>query len=51
MIRAWHRYNEMSLRLDDCRVLVRYWSRSGRYVADSKVFRSARNFSVWIGLV
>jgi len=52
MIRAWHRSNKMSLRLDDCPgvgpVLATALVGS---VADPKTFRSGRNFSAWIGLV
>ena len=52
MIRAWHRSNKMSLRLDDCPgvgpVLATALVGS---VADPKAFRSGRNFSAWIGLV
>jgi transposase len=52
MIRAWHRSNEMSIRLDECPgvgpVLATALVAS---VADPKAFRSGRNFSAWIGLV
>ena len=52
LIRAWHRSNEMSKRLDEipgvgpalAMALV-------ASVADPKAFRSGRNFSAWIGLV
>ena len=52
MIRAWHRSNEMSMRLDEAPgvgpVLATALVAS---VADPKAFRSGRNFSAWIGLV
>ena len=52
MIRAWHRSNEMSMRLDEAPgvgpVLATAMVAT---VADPKVFRSGRNFSAWIGLV
>jgi transposase len=52
MIRAWHRSNEMSKRLDECPgvgpVLATALVAS---VADPKAFRSGRDFSAWIGLV
>ena len=54
VIRAWHRSNKMSLRLnrsvcpgigaDAAAALV-------AHVAEPKAFRSGRNFSAWIGLV
>ena len=52
LITAWHRSNEMSMRLDDIPgvgpVLATALVAS---VADPKAFRSGRNFSAWIGLV
>ena len=52
MIRAWHRSDKMSMRLDEAPgigpVLATAVVAS---VADPKVFRSGRNFSAWIGLV
>ena len=52
MIRAWHRSNEISKRLDECPgvgpVLATALVAS---VADPKAFRSGRDFSAWIGLV
>ena len=52
MIRAWHRSNEMSLRLDDCPGVGPVLATAlAATVADPKAFRSARNFSAWIGLV
>ena len=52
MIRAWHRSNEMSMRLDEAPgvgpVLATAMVAT---VADPKVFRSGRNFSALIGLV
>src|SRR6202453_35716 len=52
LIRAWHRSNEMSMRLEEepgvgpvlATALV-------AAVADPKSFRSGRNFSAWIGMV
>ena len=50
MIRAWHRSNEISTRLDDCPgagpALATTLVAS---VADPMVFKSGRNFSAWIG--
>ena len=52
MIRAWHRSNEMSMRLDDCPGVGPVLATAlVATVADPKAFRSARNFSAWIGLV
>src|SRR5438876_1098958 len=52
MIRAWHRSNEMSRRLDDCPgVGPALATALVASVADPKAFRSGRNFSAWIGLV
>ena len=52
MIRAWHRSNEMSRRLDAIPgvgpVLATALVAS---IADPKAFRSGRNFSAWVGLV
>ncbi len=52
LITAWHRSNEMSMRLDEAPgvgpVLATAVVAS---VADPKAFRSGRNFSAWIGLV
>ena len=52
MIRAWHRSSEVSLRLDDCPGVGPVLATAlAATVADPKAFRSARNFSAWIGLV
>ena len=52
MIRAWHRSNEMSLRLDDCPGIGPVLATAlAATVADPKAFRSARNFFAWIGIV
>jgi transposase len=52
MIRAWHRSNEMSLRLDDCPGIGPVLATAlAATVADPKAFRSGRNFSAWIGIV
>jgi transposase len=52
MIRAWHRSSETSRRLDDCPgVGPALATALVATVADSKSFRSGRNFSAWIGLV
>jgi transposase len=52
MIRAWHRSNEASRRLDDCPgVGPALATALVATVADPKAFRSGRNFSAWIGLV
>ena len=52
LIRAWHRSNEMSMRLEAAPgvgpVLATALTAA---VADPKSFRSGRNFSAWIGLV
>ena len=52
MIKAWHRSNEMSKRLDEIPgvgpVLATALVAS---VADPRAFRSGRDFSAWIGLV
>jgi transposase len=52
MIRAWHRSNEMSMRLDDCPGIGPALATAlVATVADPKAFRSGRNFSAWIGIV
>jgi transposase len=52
MIRAWHRSSEISLRLDDCPGVGPVMATAlAATIADPKAFRSARNFSAWIGLV
>src|SRR3982074_1368642 len=52
MIRAWHRSNEVSMRLDDCPgVGPALATALVATVADPKAFRSGRDFSAWIGLV
>jgi transposase len=52
MIRAWHRSNEMSMRLDEAPGVGPVLATAVvATVADPKVFRSGRNFSAWIGLV
>jgi transposase len=52
MIRAWHRSNEMSMRLDECPGIGPMLATAVvATVADPKAFRSGRNFSAWIGLV
>jgi transposase len=52
MIRAWHRSNETSMRLDEIPgVGPALATALVASVADPKVFRSGRNFSAWIGLV
>src|SRR6476646_101511 len=52
MIRAWHRSDEMSLRLDDCPGVGPVLATAlAATVADPKAFRSRRNFSAWIGIV
>jgi transposase len=51
-IMAWHRSNEMSMRLDEIPgVGPALATALVASVADPKVFRSGRNFSAWIGLV
>jgi transposase len=51
-IMAWHRSNEMSKRLDDVPgVGPALATALVASVADPKAFRSARDFSAWIGLV
>jgi transposase len=52
MITAWHRSNEMSIRLDECPGVGPVLATAlVATVADPKIFRSGRNFSAWIGLV
>jgi transposase len=52
MIRAWHRSNEESRRLDDIPgVGPALATALVASVADPNVFRSGRDFSAWIGLV
>src|SRR5271166_6312823 len=52
MIRAWHRSNEESRRLDDIPgVGPALATALVASVADPKAFRSGRDFSAWIGLV
>src|SRR5436190_745702 len=49
---AWHRSNEMSMRLDEAPGVGPVLATAVvATVADPKVFRSGRNFSAWIGLV
>jgi transposase len=51
-ITAWHRPNEMSMRLDEIPgVGPALATALVASVADPKVFQSGRNFSAWIGLV
>ena len=52
LIRAWHRCNEMSMRLDEAPGVGPVLATAlVAAVADPKSFRSGRNFSAWIGLV
>jgi transposase len=52
LIRAWHRSNEMSIRLDEAPGVGPVLATAVvATVADPKIFRSGRNFSAWIGLV
>src|SRR6476620_985182 len=52
LIKAWHRSNEMSMRLDEAPGVGPVLAAAVvATVADPKVFRSGRNFSAWIGLV
>src|SRR5215475_8172115 len=52
MIRAWHRSNETSMRLDEVPGVGPVLATAVvAAVADPKSFRSGRNFSAWIGLV
>jgi transposase len=52
LIRAWHRSNEMSLRLEAAPGVGPVLATAlVAAVADPKSFRSGRNFSAWIGMV
>src|SRR6478735_3717687 len=52
LIRAWHRSNEMSMRLDEAPGVGPVLATAVvATVADPKSFRSGRNFSAWIGIV
>jgi transposase len=52
MIRAWHRSDEMSMRLDEAPGVGPVLATAlVATVGDPKVFRSGRDFSAWIGLV
>src|ERR1700680_3053866 len=52
LIRAWHRSNEMSKRLEEAPGVGPVLATAlVAAVADPKSFRSGRNFSAWIGLV
>jgi len=52
LIRAWHRSNETSMRLDEAPGVGPVLATAVvATVADPKAFRSGRNFSAWIGLV
>jgi transposase len=52
LIRAWHRSNEMSMRLDEAPGVGPVLATAlVAAVADPKSFRSGRNFSAWIGIV
>ena len=52
LIRAWHRSNEMSMRLEEAPGVGPVLATAlVAAVADPKSFRSGRNFSAWIGLV
>src|SRR6202048_199180 len=52
LIRAWHRSDEMSMRLDDVPGVGPVLATAVvATVADPKSFRSGRNFSAWIGIV
>jgi transposase len=52
MIMTWHRSNETSKRLDDIPgVGPALATALVASIADPKIFRSARDFSAWIGLV
>jgi transposase len=51
-IRAWHRSNEMSMRLDEAPGVGPVLATAlVAAVADPKSFRSGSNFSAWIGIV
>ena len=52
LIRAWHRSNEVSMRLDEAPGVGPVLATAlVAAVADPKSFRSGRNFSAWIGIV
>ena len=52
LIRAWHRSNEMSKRLEEVPGVGPVLATAlVAAVADPKSFRSGRNFSAWIGMV
>src|SRR5882757_4445699 len=52
LIRAWHRSNEMSMRLDEAPGIGPVLATAVvATVADPTSFRSGRNFSAWIGIV
>jgi transposase len=52
LIRAWHRSNEVSMRLDEATGVGPVLATAVvATVADPKSFRSGRNFSAWIGIV
>jgi len=52
LIMAWHRSNEISMRLDEAPGVGPVLATAlVAAVADPKSFRSGRNFSAWIGLV
>ena len=52
LITAWHRSNEISMRLDEAPGVGPVLATAVvATVADPKFFRSGRNFSAWIGLV
>jgi transposase len=52
LIRAWHRSNEMSMRLEEAPGVGPVLATAlVAAVADPKSFRSGRNFSAWIGIV
>jgi len=52
LIRAWHRSNEMSMRLEEAPGIGPVLATAlVATVGDPKSFRSGRNFSAWIGIV
>ena len=52
LIRAWHRSNEMSMRLEEAPGVGPVLATAlVAAVADPESFRSGRNFSAWIGMV
>jgi transposase len=52
LIRAWHRSNEMTMRLEEAPGVGPVLATAlVAAVADPKSFRSGRNFSAWIGIV